>query len=75
MGLIFDELGDKASAGQQFKAALELEPKNPKYLDLLIESGIKIGDKELAKEALRNLRDVNPENKKIKEFKNRIETM
>lgn len=75
LGLIYSDLGDKDSARQQFKAALELAPKNPKYLDLLIESGIKIGDKQLASDALRNLRDVNPENKKIKEFKKKIEEM
>ena len=75
LGLIFNELGDKESAMQQFKAALELEPKNPKYLDLLIESALKIGNIELAKQALRNLRAVNPENKKIKEFKKRIEEL
>lgn len=75
LGLIYSELGDKDSALQQFKASLELEPKNPKYLDLLIESGIKVGNKELAKHALRNLREVNPDNKKIKEFKKKIEEM
>jgi len=75
LGLIFDELGDKESAGQQFKAALELEPKNPKYLDLIIQAGIKMGDKDLAKQALRNLKEVNPENKKIKEFKKKIEEL
>jgi len=73
LGLIYNQSGDKDSAIQQFKAAMELEPKNPKYLDLLIESAIKIGDMDLAKQALSNLRAVNPENKKIKEFKERIQ--
>lgn len=72
LGLVFNELGDKDSATQQFHAALELEPRNPRYLDLLIESGIKIGNKDLAREALKNLKEVNPENKKIKEFEGRI---
>jgi len=72
LGLIFNELSDKDSAAAQFRAALELEPRNPRYLDLLIESSIKIGDKELAKNALKKLELVNPENKKIKDLKKKI---
>lgn len=72
LGLVFGELGDKESATQQFRAALSLEPKNPRYLDLLIESAINIGNKDLASEVLGNLREVNPENKKIEEFEKRI---
>jgi len=75
LGLVFSELGDKDSAAQQFRAALELEPRNPRYLDLLIESSIKVGNRDLAKQALRNLRAVNPDNKKIEEFKKRIDEM
>lgn len=48
--------------------ALELEPNNPKYLDLLIAVSILVKDKSLAKEALARLQEVNPENKKIEEF-------
>lgn len=75
LGLIFSQLGDKESAEQQFRAALELEPKNPRYLDLVIESSIKVGDKELANQALKNLEAVNPENKKIKELKKLIKEL
>lgn len=75
LGLVFGELGDKEAAMQQFQAAFELEPKNPRYLDLLIESGIQVGDKDLAKKALQNLREVNPENKKLDDFKKRINEM
>lgn len=72
LGLVFNELGDKESAMQQFRAVFELEPKNPRYLDLLLESSIQIGDKDLARKALQNLREVNPENQKIDDFKKRI---
>jgi len=72
LGLVFSELGDKEAAMQQFRAAFELEPKNPRYLDLLIESSIKVGDKDLARKALQNLKEVNPENQKIDDFKKRI---
>ncbi|MFA5133686.1 MAG: tetratricopeptide repeat protein [Patescibacteria group bacterium] len=75
LGLIFTELGDKVSAAQQFKAALELDNKNPRYLDLLVESSIQIGEEELAAHALNSLEQANPENEKIKEFKKRIRKM
>lgn len=72
LGLVFNELGDKESAVHQFSAAFELEPKNPRYLDLLLESSIQIGDKDLARKVLQNLKEVNPENQKIDDFKKRI---
>lgn len=75
LGLVFSELGDKESAMQQFRAAFELEPNNPRYLDLLLESSIKVGDKDLARKALQNLKEVNPENQKIDDFKKRINEM
>ena len=52
--------------------AVELEPQNPKYLDLLIETAILCQDKNLAGEAYQSLRLVNPENSKLSEFKDRI---
>lgn len=75
LGLVYNELGDKESAMQQFRAAFELEPNNPRYLDLLLESSIQIGDKDLARQALQNLKEVNPENQKIDDFKKRINEM
>ncbi len=56
LGLVFSELGDKEAAMQQFRAVFELEPKNPRYLDLLLESSIKVGDKDLARKDLQNLK-------------------
>lgn len=52
--------------------ALELEPKNPKFLDLLVEIAILCNDKPLAEQALRELRFANPENQKLEIFKQRI---
>ncbi len=75
LGMVFGELGDKEAAMQQFRAAFELEPKNPRYLDLLLESSIQIGDKDLARKVLQNLKEVNPENQKIDDFKKRINEM
>ncbi len=53
--------------------AVELEPQNPKYLDLLIETAILCQDKKLATQAYQNLRLVNPENSKLADFKGRID--
>jgi tetratricopeptide (TPR) repeat protein len=53
--------------------AVELEPKNPKYLDLLIEIAIICGNAALAEKSYQELRLVNPENKKLAEFKEKIE--
>jgi len=52
--------------------AVELEPQNPKYLDLLIETAILCQDKNLANQAYQSLRLVNPENSKLSDFKDRI---
>ncbi|HSR89161.1 MAG TPA: tetratricopeptide repeat protein [Candidatus Udaeobacter sp.] len=52
--------------------AVELEPQNPRYLDLLIEIAIICGNKDIALKAYGELRLVNPENKKLHGFKDRI---
>ena len=52
--------------------AVELEPQNPKYLDLLIEIAIICGNKDLALKGYGELRLVNPENQKLHSFKDRI---
>ena len=52
--------------------AVELEPQNPKYLDLLIETAIICGDKEMAETGLEKLRMVNPDNQKLDGFKDRV---
>ena len=52
--------------------AVELEPQNPKYLDLLIETAIICGDKATAVRSLEELRLVNPDNQKLDSFRERI---
>lgn len=52
--------------------AVELEPQNPKYLDLMIETAILCKDKALAEEGFASLRLVNPENQKLESLKDRI---
>lgn len=52
--------------------AHELEPKNPKTLDLLLENSIMLGKKDEAKEYLKEFKILNPENPKLDEWKARI---
>lgn len=59
-------------AKESINEACLLEPKNPKYLDLLIEIAIICHDKLLAEKTLQELRMVNPENNKLTDFKERI---
>jgi tetratricopeptide (TPR) repeat protein len=59
-------------AKEAILSALELEPKNPKYLDLLTEIAILVPDRPLALKAYKELRLVNPNNQKLDYFKGRI---
>lgn len=52
--------------------AVELEAKNPKYLDLLIECAIISGRLEEAQQGFDSLRLVNPENHKLEEYREKI---
>ena len=55
------------------KEAVTIESGNPKYLDRLIELSIILKDKNLAETSLSKLKEINPENKKINEYKDKIE--
>jgi len=55
--------------------AVELENKNPKYLDKLVEISIMSGNQSIAKEAFEQLRRVNSDNKKLRTLKDRIYKM
>lgn len=73
------ELGDVAMMEKDYDAAVEAyqgavakEPSNPRCLDRLLESSILLGNKRLAVDTLRTLTDVNPENQKLLEFRQRV---
>lgn len=65
-------LGDVPKSIEYLNAALEIEPNNPKHLDFLIEVGIMGKNYRVARNALDKLREVNPENQKIKDFEIRL---
>lgn len=66
------KLGQPQVAKEAALQAVELEPQNPKYLDLLIEIAIICGDKDLALKAYGELRLINPDNQKLSAWKDRI---
>lgn len=66
------KVGQPEVAKEAIVSALGLEPKNPKFLDLLLETAILMSDKEEAERVYAEFRLVNPENNKLAEFKERI---
>lgn len=66
------KVGQPDVAKEAALQAVELEPQNPKYLDLLIETAIICGDKVAALKGLEELRLVNPDNQKLDSFRERI---
>ena len=55
--------------------ALNLEPENPKFLDFLLDLSIIMGDKNLAEKTISKLIEVNPENRAIPEYRDKINKM
>lgn len=68
LALVNDSLGDYVEALDNIAEALEIEPNNPRYLDLAIELAITTKKKNYAIELLERLREVNPENAKLVEL-------
>jgi len=66
------KVGQPEAAKEAVLGAVESEPQNPKYLDLLAEVAILCRDKALAERAYNDLRLVNPENNKLPDLRERI---
>lgn len=60
------------AALSHLKKAIQKRPKNPKYLDLYIEVSLKAGSLKDASEGIKRLKEVNPDNQKIKDFEERF---
>lgn len=59
-------------AVENMKEALKIEPNSPRYLDSMLEISIIKKDKVLALDAYKRLGDINPDNQKLKNFKEQI---
>lgn len=66
------EIEQYPTALEAILQAVELEPENPRYLDRLIEISVLCGRKDIAEDGYQRLRMVNPENKKLEVFKDKI---
>ena len=72
---LLNNIGQPETAKEAILQAVELEPENEEYLDLLTNIAIILQDKELAREALNSLKTINFENKNIKEYSEKIVLM
>ncbi|MFW5888739.1 MAG: tetratricopeptide repeat protein [Patescibacteria group bacterium] len=73
LGLVAKEQNKASKALKNIQKALKLAPNNPRFLDTMIEISIINKDKTLAKSAYDKLAEVNPENKKLEEWKKKLE--
>jgi len=65
--------GNAKQALPYVQKAIEKRPKNPRYLDYYIEISLQTGAVKDARSGIQTLREVNPENKKIAEFEERLQ--
>lgn len=75
LGEVADAEGRHEDACGFYKQAVDISPKNPKYIDFYISAVIGSGDVHEATTALEHLREANPENQKIPEFEAMIEEL
>lgn len=75
LGEVLEEQGKKSDALIEYEKAVELSPKNPKYLDLMILIALDLKDEEKAKNGIDKLKEVNAENKKIEIFEERLKNL
>ncbi|MCF7860274.1 hypothetical protein K9M09_01485 [Patescibacteria group bacterium] len=60
---------------EYIRQALDAEPNNPRYLDLILDLSIMRKDKKLALASWEKLATANPENKKLEELKTKIDLL
>lgn len=70
-----NKLEEYDEALNNLQQALDIEPNNPKYLDLFITIAIKSKHKKSAANALEHLKEINPDNQKIEEFEAEIKEL
>jgi tetratricopeptide (TPR) repeat protein len=69
------ELGLMDEALEYTRQALDAEPNNPRYLDLILDLSIMRKDKKLALESWKKLAAANPENNKLPELRAKIDDL
>lgn len=66
---------DRENALKYYQKALDLAPNNPKDIVLVIETGLEMGRKDVARPAVDKLKEVNPDNKKLTEYLEKLENL
>ncbi|MBU1130691.1 tetratricopeptide repeat protein [Patescibacteria group bacterium] len=72
---IYLNLEDYQKSFKLAEEAVVLEPHNPRALDFLIEISIILRDKATALKIYRQLKEVNPDNQKLPDFRKRIDQL
>ncbi len=72
---VYLDLDEQNKALDTAQRAQILAPNNPKVLDFLINLSIIMQDKELATQYINKLKEVNPENNKIPEFMEQVDSL
>lgn len=72
LGYIHGLLNQQDQMSDCYFKALELEPNNPRNISLMLEIYIRQGRKSHALDLLADLERVNPDNQRLKEFKDQI---
>ncbi|MDD5290045.1 MAG: tetratricopeptide repeat protein [Patescibacteria group bacterium] len=72
-GYVLEKLDDHKNALEMYQKAVDLKPSDPRYLDYLLEESILNKKKYLAYKVFDQLKEANPENQKLDDFKKRIE--
>jgi tetratricopeptide (TPR) repeat protein len=71
----YNQLDNLSLAFEYINQALDIEPRNPRYLDLIFDLSIMKKDKKLANEYFERLVEVNPENQKLIELRDKIKEL
>jgi len=75
LGDIYQLEGRNNYAVVNFQKAVDLEPINPRFLDLLLKISIIIKNKNLAKQVFNDLRKADPQNQKLAELEEEIDNL
>ena len=75
LGWVYQLENKNTYALNYYQKAIELEPNNPRFLDLLLKICIILKNKNLAQEIFLALSNADPENQKLAEIRSEIENL
>lgn len=75
LGTIYQFEKKNSIALKNFQKAVDLEPNNPRFLDLLLKISIMLNDKNLALQVFNALKKADPDNQKLEEIKEEVDSI